>query len=637
VAIADGATIYGQEFFAGLMPDPILTVSAWADRHRVLSSSASSEPGMWRTIRTPYLKELMDCLSTSSPVQKVTLMKGAQVGGTEAGNNWIGYVIDHSPAPMMMVMPTVPLAKRNSRQRLDPLIRDCPRLREKVGDKRAKDSSNTILAKEFGGGVLVLTGANSATGLRSTPVRYLMLDEVDAYPMDVEGEGDPVKLCERAQRTFARSKTLIVSTPTFLGRSRIEENFKQGDQSYYHVPCPGCGEHHKLNFRESDGGLFLKWEDRDPSTVAVVCTSCGEVTGEHKKSWMLENGLWVPENPDESHRHRSFHLSALYSPIGWRSWENIVEDWIKAQNKPDKLRVFVNHDLGETWFEQGEAPEWRDLYDSRETYEIGTVPKGAVFLTAGVDVQGGRNGRFEVEIVAWGRDKESWSIDFFVIQGDPGDEESWKPITGLLARTWIREDGLEMSIRTMAVDSGYATQDVYNWVRKQPKNRAIAVKGYSKLPVLVGTAKPVDVNKRGKTIRRGVLLWLVGTNVAKTEFYGWARLKAPTDEDDSPHPAGYCHWPQYAEDAFKQLTSEQIVATVDRKGYRTYEWKLLPGRRNERLDCRVYARAAAAVAGLDRFGEDDWVRLESEMDLTKPTPKPTRKKRRSGYLNKHRE
>jgi phage terminase large subunit GpA-like protein len=178
----DGAHAIERAWRDGLTPDPLLTVSQWADRYRVLSQRASSEPGRWRTERTPYLREIMDCLSPASPVQRVALMKGAQIGGTECGNCWIGYVIHQAPGPMMAVAPTVELAKRNSKQRLDPLIEESEVLRERVKERRSRDSGNTVLSKEFPGGVLILTGANSAVGLRSMPARYLFLDEVDGTP-----------------------------------------------------------------------------------------------------------------------------------------------------------------------------------------------------------------------------------------------------------------------------------------------------------------------------------------------------------------------------------------------------------------------------------------------------------------------
>src|SRR5215469_15389996 len=215
-----------QQYFgsaaAGVRPDPLLTISQWADKYRKLSQRASAEPGPWRTDRTPYLREIMDCLSPTSPIERVVFMKGAQIGATESGNNWIGYVIHQAPGPMMAVQPTVEMAKRNSKQRIDPLIEESGVLRKLVSDPRSRDSANTVLTKEFPGGILVMTGANSAIGLRSMAARYLFLDEVDAYPGDVDGEGDPVKLALARTRTFARRKVFMISTPKITGTSRIE-------------------------------------------------------------------------------------------------------------------------------------------------------------------------------------------------------------------------------------------------------------------------------------------------------------------------------------------------------------------------------------------------------------------------------
>lgn len=212
-----------EEFFRGVAPDSYMSVSDWADKYRVLSSKSASEPGRWRTVRTPYLKEIMDCLSPKSPIQKVVFMKGAQIGGTECGNNWIGYIMHKAPGPIMAVSPTVEMAKRNSRQRIDPLIEDCPALKNLVSSPRSRDKGNTMLSKDFMGGVLVMTGANSAVGLRSMPARYLFMDEIDGYPTDIEGEGDPILLAERRTATFnKRKKIFLVSTPTVKGLSNIE-------------------------------------------------------------------------------------------------------------------------------------------------------------------------------------------------------------------------------------------------------------------------------------------------------------------------------------------------------------------------------------------------------------------------------
>lgn len=282
----EGSAEIERAWREGLTPDPLLTVSEWSDRHRMLSSKASAEPGRWRTSRTPYLKAIMDCLSPTSPVERVVFMKAAQLGATEMGSNWIGYVIHHAPGPMMAVWPTVEMAKRNSKQRIDPLIEESSALAELIAPARSRDSGNTILAKEFRGGVLVMTGANSAVGLRSMPVRYLFLDEVDGYPLDVEGEGDAISLAEARTRTFARRKIFIVSTPTISGASAIEREYEASDQRRYFVPCPHCSHRQWLRFEQ------LRWDKGQPETAAYICESCDTAIAEHHKTWMLEHGEW---------------------------------------------------------------------------------------------------------------------------------------------------------------------------------------------------------------------------------------------------------------------------------------------------------------------------------------------------------
>lgn len=208
-------------FIDGLRPEPRLSVSQWADKCRVLSTISTAEPGVWRTSRTPYLREIMDKLGVSDAVQEVIVMKGAQVGLTEAGNNWIGYTIEVSPCPFLAVQPTKDMAERNSKIRIQPMIEAAPTLAAKIKPARSRDSGNTILKKEFPGGILVMTGANSASGLRSMPARNVFLDEVDAYPLDLDGEGSPIDLAKARTRTFPKKKIFIISTPTIEGQSII--------------------------------------------------------------------------------------------------------------------------------------------------------------------------------------------------------------------------------------------------------------------------------------------------------------------------------------------------------------------------------------------------------------------------------
>ena len=352
----DGADALLRAWGGGLKPDPLLTVSEWADRYRMLSSRAAAEPGRYRTRRTPYMKDIMDALSPGHPAQRIVFMKAAQVGATEAGNCFLGFIIHQAPGPALAVQPTVELAKRNSRQRIDPLIEESPALRDKVKPARSRDAGNTMLSKEFAGGILIMTGANSAVGLRSTPARYIFLDEVDAYPASADEEGDPVSLAEARSLTFAhRRKVFLASTPTIRGLSRIEREYEASDQRRYFVACPHCGREQRLKFER------LRWEKGKPETAAYVCEGCDAAIAEHHKTAMLEEGEWRATATSADPATIGFHLSALYSPAGWLSWERIARAWEAAQGSDEAIRAFRNTILGETWVETGEAPDWRRL------------------------------------------------------------------------------------------------------------------------------------------------------------------------------------------------------------------------------------------------------------------------------------
>ena len=366
----------------GLTPDPRLSVSEWADRHRVLAARASAEPGRYRIARTPYMRDILDALSPADPVRRIVFMKAAQVGATEGANNFIGFVIHQAPGPMLAVQPTVELAKRNSRQRIDPLIEESAALRGLVRPARSRDAGNTMLSKEFAGGILIMTGANSAVGVRSIPVRYILLDEVDAYPASADDEGDPVTLAEARSLTFAhRRKVLLISTPTVKGFSRIEREYEASDQRRYFVPCPHCGHRQWLAFER------LRWDKGKPETAAYHCASCDEPIAEHHKTAMLAAGEWRATAEATDPTTIGFHLSALYSPVGWLSWEAIARAWVAAQGSDgatgsatgssdlERVRAFRNTILGETWVESGEAPDWQRLYDRRERWAPGTVPR----------------------------------------------------------------------------------------------------------------------------------------------------------------------------------------------------------------------------------------------------------------------
>ena len=608
----DGGEEFETAWRDGLTPDPTLSVSEWADQHRMLSPRASAEPGRYRTDRTPYMRAIMDALSPSQATRRVVFMKAAQVGATEAGNNWIGYVIHHAPGPMLCVQPTVELAKRFSRQRVDPLIEESPILRARVKPSRSRDAGNTVLSKEFPAGLLVMTGANSAVGLRSMPARYLFLDEVDAYPPSADEEGDPVALAEARTRTFSwRSKVFLASTPTIQGFSRIEREFLSSDQQRFFVPCPHCDHTQWLQFER------LRWEKGKPETARYRCDACDGEIEEHHKTAMLKQGEWRATATSTDPGTIGFHLSALYSPVGWLSWVEIARAWEAAQATDEAKRSFKNSMLGETWMETGEAPDWQRLYERREQWQLGTIPSGGLFLTAGADVQ---KDRIEVSVWAWGRGLTSWFIDHIIIEGGPEHASTWTALSALLDRTWPHSHGARLGLAKLSIDTGYESPAVYAWARSVGQGQVAPVKGvegFNRAAPIVGPSF-VDVTENGRKLRRGARLWTVAVSTFKAETYRFLRLNRPTDEEiasGAQYPAGFVHLARGLEaEWIKQLVAEQLVTIKTKRGFQRLEWQKLR-ERNEVLDCRIYARAAAWIAGADRWSDEKWRDLEDQVGI----------------------
>jgi phage terminase large subunit GpA-like protein len=444
--------------------------------------------------------------------------------------------------------------------------------------------------------------------------RFLFLDEIDAYPGDVEGEGDPIALAEARARTFGwRRKTFLVSTPTIAGLSRIEREYLASDQRRFFVPCPRCNAMQWLRFER------LVWRKGEPESARYLCEACEYLIGEQHKTAMLAAGEWRATAVSDDPHTIGFHISALYSPVGWLSWSEIARSWEAAQGDDRAIKTFKNTVLGETWQESGEAPDWQRLYERREDWPIGTVPAGGLFLTAGADVQ---RDRIEVSIWAWGRGLESWFVDHVVIDGGPERAETWARLTALLGQTWPtgHASGARLGLAKLAIDTGYEAPAVYAWARRAGYAQVVPVKGvdgFNRVAPIVGPSY-VDVTEGGRKLRRGVRLWTVAVATFKSETYRFLRLSRPTDEEltaGTAYPPGYVHLPRGMEAEWvKQLVAEQLVSVRTKRGFARLEWQKLR-ERNEVLDCRVYARAAAWIAGADRWTEATWRDLEAQVGL----------------------
>lgn len=569
-----------------------MPVSVWSDEFRHLSPVASSEPGRWRTARTPYLREIMDALSPDNPVKRVVVMAGAQLGKTECGNNWLGSIIHQTPGPMLYVEPTLDVVKKVSQQRIAPMIEATPVLRDAVSEVRSKDTANTIQIKAFRGGLLLMTGANSAAGLRSMPVRFLFFDEVDEYPGDVEGQGDPVSLAEKRAGNFPRRKTLLTSTPTVRGVSRIEREYLASDQRRYFVPCPECGHmdwiQWTLGGRRGDEGAHhhMVWDNvsKDPESIRLACSGCGVLIEERHKTDMLARGEWrstLPADKRWNGKTAGFHISSLYSPLGWRSWAECLSEFFDVKDDPFRLKTWVNTVLGETFEEAGDALEVGTLRAraDAEVYDA-EVPTGVGSLVCAVDVQGDR---LEAQVVGFGAGEEWWLVAFEQLMGDPERQDVWLKLDTFRRQTFENAAGRKLRAETTVVDTGgHATEAAYRYCSTRKNERVYAIKGGSI------DGRPLVERPSAKN-KYGIPLYILCVSTGKDMLMGRLHVNHVGP--------GYVHLPPWIDDEYlAQLTAERRVRTYVKGRGSVSKWEQVR-KRNEAFDLSVYSLAALHMCG----------------------------------------
>ena len=529
-----------KRIFARLKPPPEMRLSDWADRYRRIPQGAA-EPGRWRTDRVPHMREIMDSISDVR-IRKTVVMSSAQVAKSETLVNVVGYYMHYDPVPILMMQPTITMAESFSKNRLAKSIQETPVLRGMISDRRG--AGNTILEKVFPGGSIAIVGANSPSSLASRPVQVLLADEVDRYPATAGTEGDPLFLASERLTTFWNSKEVYVSTPGNKGTSRIELEYQHSSQGEWNVPCPHCGELQPLTW---EGVVF----DKDNlDTIQYCCSKCAALATEAEWKKGFINGKYIhadPENPV-----RGFHLNALGSSLA--RWRDIVEKFLLANEEKKKgnieeLKSWTNTKMGQTWEEEGTEVDESALMKRRERYNC-EVPPEVLYLTAGVDTQ---DDRFEVEVVGWGVEHESWGIKYAAIYGDLKQGQVWKDLDAFLAQTFTKPDGTKLKIICTCMDvGGHFTNQVYQFCKIRYARGLRAIRGSNN-----SQAAYIQKPKKSST-REGVYLFELGVSTGKSLL-----LQRLLLEDEGP---GYCHFPKdegrgYDESFFIGLTAEKQVLT----------------------------------------------------------------------------
>lgn len=614
---------------SGMKPPDDLSVSEWADKKRRLSPEASAETGQWRTSRTPYLKEPMDAFSDPK-IRRIVIVSSSQVGKSEAINNMIGYVIDQDPGSILFVHPTTVDAKEYSKLRIAPMFRDCGALKSKVADPKSRTSNNTILQKSYPGGILTLCGSTEAHALASKPIRYVFGDERDRWAASAGKEGDPWKLAMARQITFYNAKAVEVSTPTIKNHSAIADSFSEGTMERWCVQCPHCKGYHDIQFSDirfdKEETIVNNKKHYKITTLYYICPECAAVSSEAEMK--RQPAKWTAENPSAYEKGvRSFWLNSFISP--WASWESSIIEYLEALGNSAKMQVVYNTRFGMLWEDRGDLEDEESIMARREEYKA-ELPYGVLLLTCGVDTQ---DNRLEYEVVGHGHFGETWGIKKGIIMGRPDAEETWQALDDVIDHVYRFESGVGLKISAAFVDEGgHFTQDVRLRCRERLGKKVFAIKG------LFGDGIPYTAPpKQQKIVINGRYIgqcwWYgIGVDSGKQIIMDNLRVQSPGNK--------YCHFPlrdDYNTAYFQGLLSERLVYKEGRK--HPWQWEKIPGHeRNEALDCRNYALAAAKALAPDYDALErrlKGVGNKLEKKISEAVVKPSAMKKRSGTLKKY--
>ncbi|NLS02311.1 terminase [Rhizobium sp. P32RR-XVIII] len=588
---------------AAIMPPEQVGAVEYARQNMVVPDGPRAGQ-LWDDSLTPHIREPLAMTMLESGVNEIAVRKSAQTGFTTLLMAAVCHTIAQDPCRMMVVQPTTGALSEFNREKLSVMIQGSPSLRKLVRDQTSRSGEgSTAQSKRFSGGSLKLAIANSAADLRSSTIRKAFLDEIDEYPDDLDGQGDPLGMVAARQVSFLMSGDWLrvyISTPTVKGSSKIDEKFLAGDQRYWRMPCPGCGSKFKFEFDRK----YFKFNDEFPHEPFYATPCCGSVILPHEKVALYRKGEWIPE-ASRPGAYPSYHFDALTSPLV--PWEQIAAEFVQCSGDPQKLKVFFNLVLGLAFDMKGDAPDHVRLMERRDDdLKRGHIPaQGLVFVgTADVQMAG-----IWYLFKAWSADRQTWRVDAGYIEGATDDPHAgaFVKLEELRTKQWPDAFGRTRAVDVFGIDSGYRSHVVYTWCRGKAGVFALdGLDGWQR--PAIGQPKPVDINFNGKRIRNGCMLWGVGTWSLKGAFYANLRKegrKAGKEFD----PPGYCHFGHWMDEVyFRQITSEYL-GTERFKGRSRQKWIPRAGYENHLLDCEIYGDALGDYLGISRMTPDEWRHL----------------------------
>jgi len=579
-----GVSVVAMTLADAIRPPVRMKFSEWAGKHLVAPDGPRAGDVIDLAM-TPHLIEIIDNAMPDNGVTEWAVRKSAQTGFTLALQAIALATSCLAPCAIMITQPTTTAVADFNRDKLAPAIEGTVPARRVIRKQDAKATGSTATTKVFRGGFIKLAGANSAADLAGKTIKVAQDDEIDRYPEDLDDQGSPLDMIEARQQAFEATgdwKRGRYSTPTVKGASAIDRLFEQGDQRYWTMPCPGCGEDFIFEFTPET----FRFNPEPPHHAHSVTRCCGTVIEYRERTAVFRRGRWAATQPGNP--WPSYHFDALSSPFVL--WDKVVERWLKAQASPEAMKTFMNLTLGLPYDVKGDAPDHERLMERRDRdLKRGFIPPRGIVTVLGADVQG--NGIYYI-IRAFSPDGQSWPVDADFIAGDTDDWQrgAFAELRKVIDREWPDSFGGKRRLDAAAIDSGFRSHAVYMFCRAGavPVHAIKGDDGWSKPAFGVGV--PVEINWRNQRIRNGVLLHKVGTWPLKGEFYALLQKRGLMAGGEAD-PAGYVHFAGWQDAVyFRQITSEHLETQVYR-GRPRRMWVVRKGEENHFLDCEIYLRA----------------------------------------------
>jgi phage terminase large subunit GpA-like protein len=625
--LTSAEAVIASAMAAAMSPPLPPDITRWCEDN-IEFDERSPMPGPFDSARFAFLREIHEVLSPEDPCREVTVRGSAQIGKTVSLiNPTLGAWHAYAPLDSLVVHPTMSAATEWVNNKWKPMRRQAPSLKETFGEGLGGEHRDNTFNQETlsRNGSLKVASAGSPADLTGTSRRLVIMDDVAKF--DMTDKGDPEALAESRASGFEDAKILRISTSLIKGTCRITAAYARSDQRLFDVPCPHCGHYAPLTWENFEANI-------KPERLAAACFSCdacGDAIQHGHKEAMIAQGRWAARNPRGD--HPGFHIWRAYAPQrdwasiaveyarlkGWTRIEGNIETGAK-EAEAETEQTFWNDVLGLPYETASDAPDWEALRDRTEKAEElenglaildrGVLPALGILVSAGVDCQ---DDRIEVHVKAFGRNRQRWTVEYVVIPHHISTEQGRDALDAIMSKAWRTQLGLDLKIDCLAIDTGAYTDDVWSWAKRYPSNRVLCVKGSSSQNGPFMVPMKFERRKDGKAKRFQKRGFMLNVSMMKANFYTWLR-------QEDPNERGYCHFARGLGDEFyRMITSEVKILVRSRTGVTTAKWELAePTRRNEALDCELYAEAAARRHGWASLTDDQWDLLEAERGAAPP-------------------